>query len=177
MRTNVPAVRLTVIIFLFTFFSSPAKSQSISTLDGKIEIGLASALPDFARGTHGNLAEQQRNVRPANSLVAAASTSTVAKASTVNATDVKSTTASTLELARKSNCLACHQVDKKSIGPSLQEIALKYKTDTNAESKLAEKVKNGGSGVWGAIPMPPNSLPIGDIRALVKWILAEAKEK
>ena len=153
--------------------------QNIACMkDCRIEIGLASTLPDFARGTHGNLAEQQRGVGPARGVDSIAVSNTLADATVAaSAAEVKSTAASTFELARKSNCLACHQVDKKGIGPSLRDVALKYKTDTNAESTLAEKVKNGGSGVWGAIPMPPNSIPAGDIRALVKWVLAGAPIK
>src|SRR5512135_937711 len=60
-------------------------------------------------------------------------------------------------LAKKYNCLACHAVDKKVIGPAYQDVAAKYKGDAGAEAKLIAKVKNGGSGTWGQIPMPPNS--------------------
>ena len=81
-----------------------------------------------------------------------------------------------LELAKKSNCMACHQVDKKVVGPSYQEIAKKYAGDKAAEAKLIEKVKKGGSGVWGPVPMAPNAaLKDEDAKTLVKWILAGAK--
>lgn len=74
-------------------------------------------------------------------------------------------------LAKKHNCLACHQVDKKSVGPSYQDIAKKYKGQ-NAAAQLEQKVKKGGVGVWGKIPMPPNpAVPDGDIRKLVDWVL------
>lgn len=79
-------------------------------------------------------------------------------------------------LAKKYNCLTCHAVDKKSIGPSYQDVAAKYKGDAGAEAKLVAKVKNGGTGVWGQIPMPPNaSVPDADIKALVKWVLSTKK--
>ena len=79
-------------------------------------------------------------------------------------------------LAKKYNCLACHAVDKKSIGPSYQDVAAKYKGDAGAEAKLVAKVKNGGVGTWGQIPMPPNaSVPDADIKALVKWVLSTKK--
>jgi cytochrome c len=79
-------------------------------------------------------------------------------------------------LAKKHNCLTCHAVDKKVIGPSYQEVAAKYKGDTGAETKLIAKVKNGGSGAWGQIPMPPNSsVPDADIKILVKWVLSAKK--
>ena len=75
-------------------------------------------------------------------------------------------------LAAKYNCLACHAADKKLVGPSYKEIAAKYAGDSGAPAKLEQKVKNGGSGVWGAIPMPPNNVPDADLKALVEWILA-----
>jgi cytochrome c len=74
-------------------------------------------------------------------------------------------------LARKYNCLACHQVDKKVVGPAYKDIAKKYKGQ-NAAAKLMEKVKKGGSGTWGPIPMPPNAaVPDADLKKLVDWIL------
>lgn len=78
------------------------------------------------------------------------------------------------ELAKKHNCLACHTVDKKVVGPSYKEVAAKYRNDKGAEARLFEKVKNGGTGAWGPVPMPPNTaVPDADIRALVKWILSQ----
>ncbi len=77
-------------------------------------------------------------------------------------------------LAQKSGCLACHGVDKKVLGPAFKDIAAKYKGDKSAEGKLVDKVKKGGSGVWGPIPMPANSPQVkdGDIQSIVKWILS-----
>jgi cytochrome c len=78
------------------------------------------------------------------------------------------------ELAKKHNCLACHTVDKKVVGPAYKEVAAKYAGDKTAEAKLFEKVKKGGVGVWGQIPMPPNAtVPDADIKALVKWVLSQ----
>ena len=75
-------------------------------------------------------------------------------------------------LAKKHNCLACHQVDKKVVGPAYKDIAKKYKGQAGAQAKLAEKVKKGGSGVWGPVPMPPNAaVPDADVKKLVDWIL------
>jgi len=79
-------------------------------------------------------------------------------------------------LAKKHNCLACHATDKKLVGPSYQEVAAKYKGQKDAEAKLVAKVKNGGAGAWGQVPMPPNaSVPEADIKALVKWVLSTKK--
>ena len=78
------------------------------------------------------------------------------------------------ELATKSGCLACHAVDKKLVGPSYQDVAKKYKASD--EAMLVAKVKAGGKGVWGPIPMPPNvAVKDEDIKTLEKWILAGAK--
>lgn len=80
------------------------------------------------------------------------------------------------ELAKKYNCLACHQVDKKVIGPAYQEVAAKYKGQADAPALLAKKIKEGGVGVWGQVPMPPNpTVPDADMTALVTWILGMAK--
>jgi cytochrome c len=74
-------------------------------------------------------------------------------------------------LANKHNCTACHAVDKKLVGPAYKDVAAKYKGQ-NAGAKLEAKVKKGGSGVWGPVPMPPNAaVPDGDIKKLVDWIL------
>jgi cytochrome c len=74
-------------------------------------------------------------------------------------------------LAKRHNCLACHQLDRKLVGPSYKDIAKKYKGQDVA-GKLAQKVKKGGSGVWGPIPMAPNAaVPDADIKKLVDWIL------
>jgi len=74
-------------------------------------------------------------------------------------------------LAKKYNCLACHQVDKKVVGPAYKDIAKKYKAADAA--KLVEKVKKGGGGVWGPVPMPPNpAVPDADLKKLVDWILS-----
>jgi cytochrome c len=78
------------------------------------------------------------------------------------------------DLATKSGCMACHAVDKKLVGPAYQEVAKKYKASD--EAMLVEKVKKGGKGNWGQIPMPPNDkLKDEDLKTLVKWVLGGAK--
>jgi cytochrome c len=78
------------------------------------------------------------------------------------------------DLATKSGCMACHAVDKKLVGPAYQEVAKKYKAAD--EAMLIDKVKKGGKGNWGQIPMPPNDkLKDEDLKTLVKWILGGAK--
>ena len=76
-------------------------------------------------------------------------------------------------LAQKNTCMACHQVDKKVVGPAFKDVAAKYKGDKTAEAKLIKKVKEGGKGVWGEIPMPPNAqVKDEDIKAIVHWVLS-----
>ena len=76
-------------------------------------------------------------------------------------------------LLKKHNCVACHAVDKKMVGPAYKDVAKKYKGQKDMAAKLAEKVKKGGQGVWGPIPMPPNAaVPDADIKKLVDYILA-----
>src|SRR5947208_12785289 len=78
--------------------------------------------------------------------------------------------ASAEAMMKKDGCAACHAVDKKVIGPSYQEVASKYSGDKDAAAKLVKKVKEGGSGVWGQVPMPPNvTTPDADVKALVEW--------
>ena len=79
-------------------------------------------------------------------------------------------------MMKKDGCAACHAIDKKLVGPSYLDVANKYRNDKGAAANLAKKVKAGGSGVWGQIPMPPNSaVPQGDIDQLVAWILTLKK--
>ena len=76
------------------------------------------------------------------------------------------------DLAKTKNCTACHAVDKKLIGPSFKDIAAKYASDKEAVAKLSKKVREGGTGVWGQVPMPANPQVSADEAAtLVKWVM------
>ena len=78
-----------------------------------------------------------------------------------------------LELALRNNCMTCHTIDRKVVGPAFQDIARKYASDKAAEATLIEKIRKGGVGVWGPMPMPPGSdVKAEDINQLVKWVLA-----
>jgi cytochrome c len=80
------------------------------------------------------------------------------------------------DLLKKSGCTACHQNDKKLVGPAYQEVAAKYKGDAGAAAKLAAKVKAGGSGVWGPVPMPPHpQVADADIKTMITYILSLKK--
>ncbi len=134
------------------------------------EAKAVSQLPDYAVDAHGNLAEQNRIIGPVRGtrtvkLAAAAATPAPAAAAP-----------SAHALAEKSGCLACHGVANKVVGPGFNEVAARYKGDGGAPARLAAKVKVGGAGAWGPIPMPPNSgLKDEEVSALVQWVLDGAK--
>ena len=76
-------------------------------------------------------------------------------------------------LAKAKNCMACHAVDKKMVGPVYKDVAAKYKGDANAPAMLATKIKAGGKGVWGQIPMPPNNVTPEEASKLAAWVLSQ----
>ena len=139
---------------------------------------VASLLPDFARNAHGNLRDQNRLVGPqrgANTLVADASAATSAASAGAGAgagaagasTGAVGNTKAVLALLGKHNCTACHGVERKIVGPALTDVAKKYPGQTDV---LAQKIKNGGAGVWGPIPMPAQNLPDADAQAIAAWL-------
>ncbi|MCX8146389.1 MAG: c-type cytochrome [Azovibrio sp.] len=137
----------------------------------KKEVQLVSSLPDYAADAHGNLAEQNREVGQARGKVTGAK-------SEAKAAEPLSESARLSQLANTSGCMACHGVNGKIVGPGFNEVMAKYKGQAEAETQLAHKVKAGGAGVWGSVPMPPHpQLSDADAAALVKWILSGAPAK
>ncbi|WP_179404159.1 c-type cytochrome [Burkholderia guangdongensis] len=83
-----------------------------------------------------------------------------------------------LRIARSNACLGCHAVDRKLVGPAFKDVAARYKGDPQAVDKLAKKVKDGGAGVWGVVPMPAHPrMSDTDIRMVVQWVLVGAPLK
>ncbi|PHV10876.1 c-type cytochrome [Chitinimonas sp. BJB300] len=76
-------------------------------------------------------------------------------------------------LAAKYNCMGCHQVATKIVGPAYKEVADKYRNDKTAANKLAEKVKKGSVGVWGQIPMPAQQIGDADLKLILEWVLSQ----
>ena len=91
----------------------------------------------------------------------------------ISATTLLSPALADQALATSKNCMACHALDKKLVGPSYKDVAAKYAADKTAVDKLATKIQKGGSGVWGPIPMPANT-QVNDAEAhkLAAWILS-----
>ncbi len=156
-------------------FGGTTKPDTANTLcmnNCASEPKLASLLPDFARNAHGNLAEQNRIVgpqrgadttRPEGKPAAAAPAAAVVAAAAPAAGDSKAV----ISMLNKYSCSACHGVDKKIVGPGFNEIAKKH---AGKVDYLSEKIKKGGVGVWGPVPMPAQSLPDADARRIAEWI-------
>lgn len=146
----------------------PDVSNLACMTDCKKDVVIASALPAYAQDAHGNLAEQNRAVgqtrgKPTGAPAEAAAQPAVGAAAT-------------LALAKAKGCMACHGVANKLIGPGYNEIAQKYQGQADAEGRLVARLKAGGQGVWGAVPMPPQAhLKDEELAQLVKWILEGAK--
>ena len=162
-------------------FKGAAKPDTANTIcmkDCAPEPKHASLLPDFARNAHGNLADQNRLVgqqhgadtsRPEGKATPAPGTAAPA----APRTEVNNESKAAIALLNKHSCTACHGVDKKVVGPGFNEIAKKH---SGKADYLAGKIKSGGSGVWGPVPMPPQSLPEADAKAIAAWIAKGASK-
>ncbi len=134
-------------------------------------VKVASFIPEHARDAHGNLADQSRSVGAARGQVTAPSRSAAAPSAK------PSEFAAVKELTNKATCLSCHGLDRKVVGPGFNEIAAKYKASDKAESYLAAKIRSGGQGIWGSVPMPPAAgINDADAALLAKWILRGTPE-
>lgn len=140
-------------------------------------IKILSFLPDYARNANGNLAEQGRIFGPyrgADTTAAPVAALPGKDYGAASAMVAAPTAAQALaqDLFRKNNCNACHSPTGKLVGPPLAEIARKYKGQPEAIDKLVKKVRQGGSGVWGVIPMPTHDhVPEDDVRTIVTWVV------
>ena len=145
------------------------------------EFRLSSEYPDYARDSHGNLAEQTRDLGPVEGAGASRGTrsgSTVAAAGApATAAPAKpAAAADPAAMVKQAGCTACHAVASRVVGPGFREIAAKYAGDGSAEARLTAKVRAGGVGAWGQIPMPPQAqVKEADARTMVQWILGGAK--
>jgi cytochrome c len=85
---------------------------------------------------------------------------------------ISGTAFASAELAKAKNCMACHAMDKKLVGPAYKDVAAKYGTDKDAVAKLAKKIREGGTGVWGQVPMPANpQVSEAEAQTLAKWVM------
>ena len=152
--------------------------------DCATETSVASHLPDHARNAHGNLAEQNRLVgaqrgadtgRPASAPTSTqAQTSTPAPAPAPARSAAPAAPAAAAALAQQLGCMACHAIDKRVVGPAFKDVAKKYDGRADAVGYLSARTKSGGSGVWGSIPMPPQSISEADAKTIARWLAAGA---
>ncbi len=158
--------------------------------DCATEAKVASFLPDHARNAHGNLAEQNRIVGaqlgadttkpapPAGAVPAprpaAPEAKPAAPAATTKAAGGSAETAAAVALFTKHNCTACHAVDRKVLGPSMQDVAKKYASRADRVEYLSGKIVGGAAGAWGAIPMPAQNIPRADAQTLAQWVASGA---
>jgi S-disulfanyl-L-cysteine oxidoreductase SoxD len=165
---------------LFMPTGKPDVQSAACMKDCVQEVVITSFLPDFARNAHGNNAEQNRNfgpVRGADTLnpplkQLPGKDYQVKVVAVVATAGAAGTGDAAKELFTKNNCAACHAANSKIVGPSIAEVATKYKGNPEAVAILVKKVKNGGAGVWGAIPMPPHpQVSDADTTIMVEWML------
>ncbi|TXI23204.1 MAG: c-type cytochrome [Roseateles sp.] len=149
--------------------------------DCEAEPKVASLLPDFARNNNGNLAEQQRLIGPQRGVdttraPGARRDGPITVAATPAAPPPAAPSASTaaLVLLKKHSCTACHGMEQKLVGPGFKQVAAKYAGRADAEAYLAGKIKAGGQGVWGPIPMPAQALTDAELKTLATWLAAGA---
>lgn len=138
------------------------------------ETKVASFLPDHARDAHGNLAEQNRLVGPQRGAETTRPPTTRDEPVLAAAPAAKGTTAA-MGLLQQHTCVACHGLDRTLVGPSFADIGRKYAGRGDAAAYLAGKIKGGGTGAWGSVPMPPQSLPEGDAKAIAQWLAEGAR--
>ena len=154
--------------------NKPDTDNKLCMKDCTPEPKVASFLPDFARNAHGNLAEQNRLVGQQHGVdttkpeaKAGMPVVTAPSAAAAPAKPDNAEAKAAIALLNKYSCTACHGVDKKVVGPGFNEIAKKH---AGKVDYLAGKIKAGGSGVWGPIPMPAQTLPESDAKKIAEWI-------
>jgi cytochrome c len=143
---------------------------------------VASFLPDYAKNAHGNLADQNRLVGPQRGAVTIADAAGAADAKPAAVAAVSNGSKPAGEgakavtaLLQKNTCTACHSMDSKVVGPSFRDVAKKYAGRADGAAYLAAKIKSGGSGAWGAVPMPPQPLSEADASVIADWLAAGAQ--
>jgi cytochrome c len=140
------------------------------------DVKITSELPEYARNQHGNLAEQKRSFGPVRGVDTTRYEAAQGGAVAAAAVPVAAAAAKPQDLLARNACTACHGIDSKIVGPSFRDVAAKYATRSDAEAYLVKKIREGGQGAWGAVPMPPQpGVKEDDAKVLARWILAGSK--
>lgn len=148
----------------------PDVQGSACMRDCAAEATIASYIPDHARNAHGNLAAQQRSVGPQRGVT------TEVPAAAPTAQMIASATATPVrDLLQRNVCVACHQLDSKAVGPSFREVAARHGQRADAKDYLVARIRQGGVGNWGSIPMPAQAIDEAEAMAIAAWLAAGAK--
>jgi S-disulfanyl-L-cysteine oxidoreductase SoxD len=152
---------------------TPDVQASACMRDCAAAASVASFLPDYARNAHGNLADQNRLVGPQRGARTAAAPADAVPATAASPPSPPPPRAAPTALLDQHACSACHGLDSRIVGPAFKDIAKKYAARDDAVGYLVQKIRSGGSGVWGAVPMPSQAIGEPDARTIARW-LAEA---
>jgi cytochrome c len=131
----------------------------------EVETKVASLLPEHARNAHGNLAEQNRLVGPQRGAATGVAKAAAAAPAAANNAAVQA-------LLQKNNCTACHAADQRLVGPSWADVAKRH---AGKPDDLAARIRSGGSGAWGTIPMPAQTLEESALRQIAGWLASGAR--
>lgn len=178
--------------------SRPDAPGSACMHNCQAEVVIKSFLPDYARNAHGNLAEQSRGIgpvrgvdttRPAPGVFITGGSDSISvvrpvviaqpatdKGAASGAVSGAVNTAAVMPLLQKNACLACHGIDNKLVGPSFRDVSVKYKDRADAVNMLSGKIRSGGQGVWGNIPMPAQNLTPDESALIAKWLVEGMKK-
>lgn len=149
---------------------TPDVATTACMKDCVAEAKVLSSLPDFARNAHGNLAEQNRPVGAQHGVDTGRVPGAAGQLPPAEL-QAKGGGAMPFDLLARNSCTACHAADRKMIGPSWADIAAKHADKTDY---LAGKIKSGGSGVWGSMPMPPQEISGAEAKKIADWLAAGA---
>lgn len=152
----------------------PDVAAAACMADCAVDAKVASMLPPHARNAHGNLAEQNRLVGPQRGIDTAGTRNAATSAPRAPAVAQAGAAAAgkmPTALLQKNTCTACHAPDRKLVGPSWQDVAKKH---AGQADYLAGKIRSGGAGVWGSIPMPPQSIAAEEAARIAAWLAAGA---
>jgi len=138
---------------------------------------VGSLLPAFARNAHGNLAQQNRLVGAQHGIDTAPPAGAASAAGAAGGAPASSAAATATSLLNQHGCVACHGIDRQIVGPALREVARKYAGRADAADYLAGKIRSGGSGAWGTVPMPAQAIGEADAERIAGWLAGGATER
>jgi cytochrome c len=152
---------------------TPDVQGRLCMVDCVAQVRITSELPDYAKDAHGDLAQQFRPIGPKGAVQTSVANAPAAAITAAAVTGAGS--AAPAELLSRNACLACHHASNRVVGPSFREVGARHASRSDAEDYIARKIREGGSGAWGPIPMPAQpALQAAEAQAIARWILGGA---